>query len=72
MSIKHDKFLGELTDQGVIPSYSSDPTSADTGQLIINTTEKKVKLCYNGTWVNLHALSVGIGYMVIGTDFTIT
>lgn len=72
MSVKYDKFLGEITDQGIIPSYSADPASADVGQLILNTTEKKVKLYYGSTWVNIHTLNVGIGYMVIGTDFTIT
>jgi hypothetical protein len=51
MSIVIDKILGQpLSHDHPVKNVSSDPASAKSGSLILNTTEAKVKIYYFGQW----------------------
>lgn len=58
MPVVYDKILGKIRDGGIkIPSYSSDPSSAAEGTIILNTTDHKIKVYYSSSWQDLHTLT---------------
>lgn len=76
MGYVYDYLKGDLFHEHAIKHVSSDPASAKTGSLIINTSTNEMKVYYGGTWQVLHTLTpasgVGIGSMIIGSTFTVT
>lgn len=39
-------------------TVTSDPASASVGDIILNTTDGKMKIWYDSTWQELHSFSV--------------
>jgi energy-converting hydrogenase Eha subunit G len=76
MAYKLNPFTKKLDFYGVVPTGSSDPSSASPGDLFINTSDNGMKVYYGGNWQTLHTLTpssgIGIGYWVIGTNFVVS
>lgn len=62
MIVKFDTIIGDLreSDKGILLEYSTDPGYGEEGQLIINTTEHKIKVWYSSQWQVISTL--------VGTD----
>jgi hypothetical protein len=56
--IANKKYVDDnLVGVGIV-IVSEDPASADTGTLILNTTDHKVKIYYDSKWQVLHTLTI--------------
>ena len=60
MAYKLNPFTKKLDFYGVVPTGSSDPSSASPGDLFINTSDNGMKVYYGGNWQTLHTNSVSL------------
>ena len=58
--IVYDALLGRiLLHDHPFRNVSSDPATGKTGQIILNTTDHKIKVYYDDSWQTLHTLTSG-------------
>lgn len=58
MSIVVDEIIGKvLSHTHPLDEVTSDPSAAEDGTMILNTTDSKIKIWYASQWQVLHTLT---------------